>query len=44
MNIGFVERKTNIGFKNMNDSESYVNAIDFDYDDEDVIFTGYVYK
>ena len=44
MVIGFVERKTNIGFKNMSDSEGYVNAIDFDYDDEDFIFTGYVYN
>ena len=44
MVILFVERKTNIGFKNMTESEGYVNAIDIDYDDEDVTFFGYVYK
>ena len=42
--IGFVEYKTNIRFKNMNDFERYINAIDIDYDSEDVTFTGYVYK
>ena len=42
--IGFVEHKTNIRFKNMDDFERYINAIDIDYDSEDVIFTGYVYK
>ena len=44
MIIGPVEHKTNISFKNMDDFESYVNAIDIDYDSEDVTFTGYVYK
>ena len=39
-----VEHKTNIRFKNMDDFERYINAIDIDYDSEDVIFTGYVYK
>ena len=38
------EHKTNIRFKNMDDFESYINAIDVDYDSEDVTFTGYVYK
>ena len=28
----------------MDDFESYINAIDIDYDSEDVIFTGYIYK
>ena len=42
--IGPVEYKTNIRFKNMDDFEKYINAIDVDYDSEDVIFTGYVYK
>ena len=28
----------------MDDFESYINAIDVDYDSEDVTFTGYVYK
>ena len=44
MIIGPIEHKTNIRFKNMDDFESYRNAIDVDYDSEDVIFTGYVYK
>ena len=42
--IGPIENKTNIRFKNMNDSECYINAIDIDYDSEDVTFTGYIYK
>ena len=44
MTIGSVEHKTNIRFKNMDDFERYINAIDIDYDSDDVIFTGYVYK
>ena len=44
MIIGPVEHKTNIRFKNMDDFEKYINAIDVDYDSEDVTFTGYVYK
>ena len=42
--IGPVEHKTNIRFKNMDDFERYINAIDIDYGSDDVIFTGYVYK
>ena len=44
MIIGPIEHKTNIRFKNMDDFERYINAIDIDYDSEEVIFTGYVYK
>ena len=44
MIIGPVEFKTNIRFKNMDGFERYINAIDVDYDSEDVIFTGYVHK
>ena len=44
MIIGPVKHKTNIRFKNMDDFERYINAIDIHYDSEDVIFTGYVYK
>ena len=44
MIIGPVEHKTNIRFKIMDDFERYINAIDIDYDYDDVIFTGYVYK
>ena len=42
--IGPIEHKTNIRFKNMEDFERYINAIDIDYDSEDVTFSGYVYK
>ena len=44
MIIGPVEHKTNIRFKNMDDFESYLNAIDIDHDSEDVPFTGWLYK
>ena len=44
MIIGPVEHKTNIRFKNIYDFERYINAIDIDYDSEDVIFSGNVYK
>ena len=44
MIIGHIEHKTNIRFKNMDDFESFINAIDVDYDSEDVTFIGYVYK
>ena len=44
MIIGPIEHKTNIRFNNMDDFENYINAIDVDYDSEDVTFTGYVYK
>ena len=42
--IGRIEHKTNIRFENMDDFERYINAIDVDYDSQDVTFTGYVYK
>ena len=44
MNIGHIEHKTNLRFKNMVDFENHIKAIDVDYDSEDVTFTGYVYK
>ena len=44
MIIGPFEHTTNVRFKNMDDFERYINAIDVDYDSEDVTFTGYVYK
>ena len=40
--LGEKEQKTNIRFKNVADFETYVTAIDVDYDSEDVIFTGWV--
>ena len=45
MFIGEMEQKTNFTFKNVDDFESYFNAIDdAGYDSEDVIFTGWLYK
>ena len=44
MIIGPIEHKTNISFKNMDDSESYMNEIDAEYNSGDVTSTGYVYK
>ena len=36
--------ETNIRFRNMDDFEKYMNAIDVDYDTEDVTFTGFVFE
>ena len=45
MLVGEIEQKTNIRFKNVDDFDSYINAIDYKgYDSEDVIFTGWLYK
>ena len=33
-------RETHIRFRNLNDFESYINAIDQDFESEDVIFNG----
>ena len=44
MPIGPIEHETNIRFKNMDEFESCINAIDIDYDSEGVTFTGYVNK
>ena len=40
MIIGPIEHKTIIRFKNVDDFESFINAIDIDYDGEDVTFSG----
>ena len=37
-------RKTHIRYKNITDYESYINAIDQDYESEDAIVIGYVDK
>ena len=42
--IGPSGHKTNIRLENMDNFESYKNAIDVYYDSENVTFTGYVYK
>ena len=44
MIIGHIEEKTNFRFKKTDDFECFINAMDNDYDSEDVTFTGYVYK
>ena len=44
MLVGPVEHEINITFEIIDDSESYINAIDIDYDSEDKTFNGYVYK
>ena len=44
MLIGEVEQKTNVRFKNKDDIETYINAIDVNYDSDDVILTGWFYK
>ena len=45
MLVGELEQKTNVRFKNVDDFESYINAIDNSgYESEDVIFTGWLYK
>ena len=42
--IGDVIRETHIRSRNINDFESYTNAIDQDYESEDATFSGYIYK
>ena len=42
--IGDKEQKTTIRFRIVDDFESYINAIDDDYDSEHVSFTGWLYK
>ena len=45
MLIGEIEQKTNTRFKNVEDFETYINAIDNGgYDSEVVIFRGWLYK
>ena len=45
MLIDELEQKTNIRFKNFNDFENHINALDNGcYGSDDVIFTGWLYK
>ena len=37
-------RQTHSRFRNMDDFEAYINSIDQDYDSDDAIFNGYIYK
>ena len=44
LKIGDQIRQTHIRFRNISDFEAYINSIDQDYDSEDSIFNGYIYK
>ena len=44
LKVGDQIRQTNIRFRNMDDFEDYINGIDQDYDSEDAILNGYIYK
>ena len=44
LKIGDQIRQTHIRFRNMDDFEAYINSIDQDYDSDDTIFNGYIYK
>ena len=37
-------RQTNFRFRNVDDYQAYINAIDQDYESEDAFFNGYIYK
>ena len=43
LKIGDQIRQTNTRFRNMDDYEAYINAIDQDYDSEEALFNGYIY-
>ena len=44
LKVGGQIRQTNVKFRNMDDFEAYINAIDQDYDSEDALFNGYFFK
>ena len=44
LKVGDQIRQTHIRFRNICDYEAYINSIDQDYDSEDSIFNGYIYK
>ena len=44
LKVGNQIRQTNIRFRNVDDYEAYINAIDQDYESEDAIFNGYIHK
>ena len=44
LKVGDQIRQTRIRFRNISDYEAYINAIDQDYDSEDALFNGYIYK
>ena len=44
VSVGDQIRETHIRFRNLDDFESYIYAIDERYEAEDAIFNGYIYK
>ena len=44
LKVGDQIRQTHIRFRNISNYEAYINAIDQDYDSEDALFNGYIYK
>ena len=44
LNVGDQIRPTHIIFRIISDYEAYINAIDEEFDAEDAIFNGYIYK
>ena len=44
LKVDYQIRQTHIRFRNMDNFEAYINAIDEGYDAEDAIFNGYIYK
>ena len=44
LKVGDQIRQTHIRFRNMDDFESYINAIDEVFEAEDAIFIGYIFK
>ena len=44
ISVGDQITETFIRFRNITDYESYIKAIDQDYESEDSIFKGYIYK
>ena len=44
LKVGDQIRQTHFRFRNISDYESYINAIDQDYESEDAIFKGYIDK
>ena len=43
LKVGDQIQQTNIRFRNMDDFEAYINAIDEGYDAEDAVFNGHIY-
>ena len=44
LKVGDQIRQTRVRFRKINDYEAYINTINQDYDSEDTIFDGYIYK